>query len=129
MRLAALALPLTLANLALLGVLAVGQAHAAPEVAPVVRAQLIELVDKGGQVRAQLKSEDDGEVVLRLRDPKGQIRVKIGAGAHGSGLLLIDERTEPGVQMLAGLSQLDHRPATGITLTDAKGRRTLKPAD
>ena len=125
MKLSALALPLTLANMALLGALAVGQANAAPDVAPVVRARLIELVDARGQVRAQLKTEDSGEVVMRLRDQTGAIRVKLGAGEHGSGLLLNNEKTEPGVHMLAGLSQLDHKPATQITLADGKGRRRL----
>lgn len=129
MRLADLALPLTFANMALLAVLAVGQAAAAADAAPVVRARLIELVDQGGQVRAQLKTEDSGEVVLRLRDPKGQIRVKLGASERGSGLLLNDERTEPAVHVLAGLSGLDHKPVTGITLADARSRRVLKPAD
>ena len=124
-----LALALSAANLLLLGGFAITQANAAaPDVQPVVRAQLIELVDSKGQVRAQLKTEAD-EVIFRLRDREGQIRVKLGAGEGGSGLLLIDERTEPGVHLLAGRSAVDGRPQTGITLADARARRTLTPAD
>ena len=124
-----LALALSATNLVLLGGFALTQAQAAaPAVQPVVRAQLIELVDAKGQVRAQLKTEAD-EVIFRLRDSEGQIRVKLGAGGRGSGLLLIDERTEPGVHLLAGRSAVDGRVQTGITLADAKARRTLTPAD
>lgn len=56
------------------------------------RASATELVDGNGQVRAQLNvDDDDGEVVLRLRDADGSIRVKLGASKDGSGLLLLDE--------------------------------------
>jgi hypothetical protein len=124
-----LVLALTLANLAILGGFAVTQAQARPETQDVLRARLIELVDAKGQVRAQLKTEASGEVVLRLRDQEGQIRVKLGAGRDGSGLLLNDERTEPGIHMLAGISALDRSHATKITLADAAASRTLKPRD
>ena len=62
-----------------------------------LRARAIELVDEHGQVRAQLNVESNGETVFRLRDSTGEIRVKIGAGADGSGLLLLDGSTEPGI--------------------------------
>lgn len=74
---------------------------AAPTAASVVRAQAIELVDERGQIRAQLNVESNGEVVFRLRDAKGTIRVKLGASEDGSGLLLLNESTEPGVHILA----------------------------
>ena len=69
--------------------------------ASVLRAQAIELVDARGRVRAQLNVESDGAVVFRLRDSSGTIRVKLGADAEGSGLLLANESTEPGVHLLA----------------------------
>ena len=70
------------------------------DVVPVVRAGAIELVDEQGQVRAQLNVSGE-DVVLRLRDADGVIRVKLAASKDGSGLLLLDESTEPGVHMLA----------------------------
>jgi hypothetical protein len=68
----------------------------------VLRAQEWELIDASGQVRSSFRVEESGEVVLRLIDQTGTIRVKLGAGADGSGLVLLDNETEPGVQMLAG---------------------------
>jgi hypothetical protein len=51
-----------------------------PRVSSVLRARTIELVDGRGQVRAQIKVERPSrEVVLRLRDQDGQVRVKLGA--------------------------------------------------
>lgn len=131
MTLSRIALALSLVNLAAVGALALRGAHveAAPAAQPVVRAQLIELVDARGRVRAQLKTEDSGDVVLRLRDQAGNIRVKLGANALGSGLLLLDERTEPGAQIDAGLSTLDRSRNTRIALTEAGVRRELRAAD
>jgi hypothetical protein len=40
-------------------------------------------------------------VVFRLLDQRGTIRVKLGADTDGSGLLLANDATEPGVHMLA----------------------------
>jgi hypothetical protein len=81
-----------------------------------VRARAIELVDQHGRVRAQLNVESNGEAVFRLRDAKGEIRVKLGAGGDGSGLLLLDGATEPAIHMLAKDS------GTSVTLT-SKGRQ------
>lgn len=77
--------------------------------------------DREGLVRAQLEVEASGEVVFRLRDASGTIRVKIGASEEGSGLVLLDEATEPGIHMLA--------TRASTTLTVAKGRQqhTIKP--
>jgi hypothetical protein len=85
-----------------LGALALDDPAPAKQVSDVVRARAIELVDGRGQQRAQIKVEPSGEVVFRLRDQDGEIRVKLGASRTGSGLLLLDEATEPGVQLLAG---------------------------
>jgi hypothetical protein len=73
----------------------------AKAVPAVLRAQQIELVDGNGLVRANLKVERDGQVVFRLMDDRGTIRVKLGADENGSGLLLANESTEPGVHLLA----------------------------
>lgn len=71
------------------------------QVLPVLRARAIELVDEKGKKRAQLNVESNGEVVFRLRDSTGTIRAKFGADARGSGLILMDERTEATVQLRA----------------------------
>jgi hypothetical protein len=84
-----------------------------------VRARALELVDDRGRVRAQLNVESDGETVFRLRDSKGEIRVKLGAGGDGSGLLLLDGSTEPGIHMLAKSS------GTTVTLTNSGGQRRV----
>jgi hypothetical protein len=93
-------------------------AAGAPET---IRARAIELVDQQGRVRAQLNVEPDGEAVLRLRDPRGEIRVKIGAGADGSGLVLLDGATEPAIHMLA------KNTGPTITLSSKGARRVLTP--
>ena len=90
----------------------------APEV---LRARAIELVDEAGLARAQLNVSPDGQVVFRLRDESGAIRVKLGADENGSGLLLLDNRTTPGVQALAT------RARTSLTLRRSGHRRVLRP--
>ena len=118
-----LAITLAVINLVLLLFL-LGQAEstAAPGVAPVLRAQAIELVDDQGQIRAQLSAESNGETVFRLRDATGTIRVKLGAAEDGSGLLLLDESTEPGVHILAKPS------GATLTLTGPDGQQhVIKP--
>ena len=110
MKIQLLAIVLTVINLVLLlFVLTQAESTTAQSVTPVLRAQAIELVDDHGQIRAQLNVESNGEAVFRLRDATGAIRVKLGAAEDGSGLLLIDESTEPGVHILV-------KP-TGATLT------------
>lgn len=97
-------------------------ADSQPQVASIVRAQAIERVDGQGQVRANLQVEEDGQAVFRLRKATGAIRVKLGASNDGSGLLLLDNRTEPAVHLLA-------QPAgTTVTLTQqGKEKRVLQP--
>lgn len=97
---------------------------------PVVRAQLIELVDSRGVVRGQLKTEEDGEVIFRLRDQHGKIRVKLGANDTGSGLLLSDDQTGVGVHILSGISRLTQQRDTMITLAEPGGaKRVIRPSD
>lgn len=98
------------------------QAEAANQIPEVLRARNLELVDERGQVRAQFKVEPSGEVVLRMRDTKGTIRVKLGASENGAGLLLLDERTEPGVHLLATSD------GTKMTLSEqGKEQRVIEP--
>ncbi len=96
------ALVLTIVNLALLLFMAAQIRHTTAQDANLIlRARAIELVDESGQVRSRLNVEDNGEAVFRLLDQDGAIRVKLGAWRGGSGLLLNDDATEPGVHLLA----------------------------
>jgi len=88
----------------------------------VLSVRAVELVDDNGQVRAQLNVESNGEVVFRLRDAKGVIRVKLGASEEGSGLLLLNDLTEPGVHILT------NQNGTSLTLTEKGGaQRVIEP--
>ena len=107
--------------LLLLGALLLERPAQAEAVPAVLRAQAIELVDSRGLVRAQLNVSADGEAVFRLRDASGTIRVKLGASEAGSGLLLANEKTEPGVHILAT------RARTSLTLQRGGQRRVLRP--
>jgi hypothetical protein len=106
-----------------------GESASAEAVAPILRGRAIELVDDRRQVRARLDVEQGGEVVLRLLDEHGTIRVKLGAGANGSGLLLADEGTEPGIHLIARRTATTERPATtSITLRGRGGEeRVIRP--
>jgi hypothetical protein len=96
--------------------------------ARVLRGRALELVDAAGRIRAQFDVEPDGEAVFRMRDAAGTIRVKLGAGANGSGLTLIDETTEPGVQIIARRAATSARAATtSIKLSGGTGQRTITP--
>jgi hypothetical protein len=109
-------LALTILSLGVLaGGLGFNHLAAAPAAEPVLRAELIELVDHSGTVRSRLSVAPDGEVVFRLMDQTGAIRVKLGAGKDGSGLVLINDQTEPGIHMLAT------DKATRVSLTNQSG--------
>jgi hypothetical protein len=95
-----LALGVTAVNLALL-LAAFTQRPQSSTEPQVLRATALELVDESGRIRGRLNVEPEGEVVLRLLDERGRIRVKLGAGTDGSGLLLANDATEPGVHLLA----------------------------
>jgi hypothetical protein len=118
---------LALTNLVLLAMLALDGdiTRAAPAAQKVLRAELIELVDAKGTMRAQLKTEQDGTVILRLRDEDGQIRVKLAADKQGSSLFLADDTTEVGVHILSGVSSLTRKRATGMTIADPDGAKTV----
>ena len=109
---------LTLINSALLLFVLLRPAPIAAEgIAPVLRGEAIELVDVQGKTRARLNVEPGGEAVLRLTAPDGSIRVKLGAGADGSGLVLLDDTSELGVQALA------KRTSSSFSLTGKNGQK------
>jgi hypothetical protein len=124
-----LACLLTAVNLCILTAIIVLVSTRSDRVAPakgVVRATALELVDEDGQVRSRLNVEDSGEVVFRLLDEHGTIRVKLGAGEEGSGLLLIDETTEPAVHLVARRAATPDRPkTTSLMLAGSDGQQKL----
>ena len=85
----------------------------------VLRGSALELVDQQGRIRGRLSIEPQGEVVFRLFDQRGTIRVKLGAGADGSGLLLANDATEPGVHLLATAS------GSSVRVVNKNGRERL----
>jgi hypothetical protein len=85
-------------------VLLVDRSSEAKRPTSVVRARAIELVDGRGQVRAEIGVESSREV-----------------SSSGSGLLLLDEATEPGVQALAVADN------TSVTVQRGGARQTLAP--
>jgi hypothetical protein len=87
----------------------------------VLRARALQIVDGRGRVRALLKTYADGQVVLKLSDANGLLRAKLGAGATGSGIVLADETTEPGIHILAS------RDGTWISLQHGEQRRVITP--
>jgi hypothetical protein len=104
-----------------LGVLLDGRRAEASAVPQVLRARTIELVDARGVRRASLKVEPQGDVLFRLFDRQGTIRVKLGASETGSGLVLNDESTAPGVHLLAT------RARTMVAVQRGEQRRELAP--
>jgi hypothetical protein len=89
---------------------------------PVLRGRVLELVDERGRMRARLNVESGGEVVFRLLDQRGTIRVKLGASEDGSGLVLANDATEPGVHILAKAD------GSSLRLTNKDGReRVITP--
>jgi hypothetical protein len=129
MQMQRLAIVLTVINLALLllTVAQAGRTTAQPGTS-ILRAHALELVDDRGQVRSRLNVEPTGEVVLRLLDKNGTIRVKLGAGEDGAGLVLADEATEPAIHLIARRIGTSERPATtSITLRGTDGQRVIRP--
>jgi hypothetical protein len=114
---------LTLVNLGfVLATLVPARPTSAQTTMPVLRARVLELVDERDAIRARLNVESNGEVVFRLLDQQGTIRVKLGAAEDGSGLLLANDATEPGVHILAKAA------GSSLKLADKDGRtRILRP--
>ncbi|GEM_PF-1691224 len=98
------------------------QAQTKEQVPAVVRAEAFELVNKQGQVVAQLYTGEDGGGNIRLREATGTIRVKLGATKDGAGLLLVDKDVEPAIW----LNVKNHQ--TTLTLAEkGKEKKILKP--
>jgi hypothetical protein len=127
---------LTVVNLALLAFAAVRPGTAADAVAPVLRANALEIVDGQGRVRASIKvypadpsvKMPDGTtgypetVLLRLINSKGGPHVKLAAMEDGAALVLGGESNPTHVQILA------QGRSTSLKLTDKDGKtQTVKP--
>jgi hypothetical protein len=114
---------LTATNLVLFfGTVALAHSTKPEATEPVLRGRGLELVDEHGRSRASIRVEQGGEVVFRLTDQKGSIRVKLGAGTDGSGLVLNNDATEPGVHILA------QSAGTSLKLRNKDGReRAITP--
>ena len=107
--------------IALFFFLSPSQPAEAKEMAPALRARSLELVAEDGTVRARINIEDDGAVVFRMTDEEGNIRMKLGASEDGSGLVLLNNLTEPGVHLLANST------GTTVTLTTKDGHQEAIP--
>jgi hypothetical protein len=93
-----------------------GEPRGTPDV---VQTRSLELVGADGQIRGRFNVEEDGAVVLRLLDERGTIRVKLGAEESGSGLLLANQATEPGIHLLATAK------GSSIRVANQDGRQQL----
>lgn len=131
MKIQRFAIALTAINLALL-LLAAAQAKSTTTqtVTPILRASALELVDERGVVRARLNVKGpNGPVELDLFDKSGIIRVKLGAGEDGSGLVLSEGGATASrgyVQIIARQTGTSERPTTtSITLRGADGRQRV----
>ena len=127
-----LAITLSVVNLSvLLIVLFFSLTSFKSDVAPIVRAQAFELIDKNGKVRAEIKvlpaeptlKMPDGTVgypetvLFRLVDSEGGPNVKISATEDGAGLVLGGE---------AGYVQILSRTAEPtVKLANKKGKEQL----
>ncbi|MEX1140640.1 MAG: hypothetical protein WEF53_14975 [Bacteroidota bacterium] len=89
------------------------------EYGSILRGRGLELADAGGQVRVRINMGSTGEVVMRLFDESGTIRVKMGASKDGSGLVLLNDSTEVGVHLLAKVT------GTSLKLMNKDGRERL----
>jgi len=66
-----------------------------------IQVREFDLVDERGIQRVSIKVEEGGEAIFRIYDAGHTIRVKLGGGADGSGLVLLNDETNPGVQILS----------------------------
>lgn len=76
-----------------------------------------QLVDSKNVERASIKLEDTGEVVFRMRDASGTIRVKIGGDENGTGFVFLDGQTNAAIHGQAG------KEGGKITVTDKSGKK------
>jgi hypothetical protein len=78
-----------------------------------------ELVDQNGKQRVSIKVEPEGEILFRMKDQAGTIRVKLGAGEDGSALVLLDDSTEPAIHAQA------KEKGGVLTLQDKRGKKRV----
>lgn len=122
MKIQGIQLTLLLINLGMLTYLILTSLKPEQSSLPVIKGKSLELVDEKGTKRASIKVEPSGETVLRLHNAKGEVRVKMGASEDGSGLVLLNDSTNPGIQALA-----KHSGGT-LTLFDENGNKhAVKP--
>ncbi|HET9001551.1 MAG TPA: hypothetical protein VFP86_18065 [bacterium] len=135
-----LAIVLTVVNLLLLLHTAMQtRSTTAQNVAPILRANTLELVDERSVVRARLGVKGSNVIELDLFDKDGINHVKLGAANKSSGLgsgyfLVADGGTDPAsgsvvqtyVQVIArwGVGTAE-RPTTRIMLKGADGRERI----
>ncbi len=108
-----------LAALLLAGDLAIRNVHAQPDAAPpkMVTAQEFRLVDKMGNARATLQTQEDGSPGLALYDKTGKVRVTLHVRPDGSALFAFrDGAGKPRVE----LEQASDGTG-GLTFTNSKG--------
>lgn len=111
-------------NLITLGALAWtgARSEARPEVQDHIRARVIDIVDKRGEMRLQLYVQENGGGGIRLYSGRGEIRSKYGAlNEGGAGLLLMDESTNPTVDLRSTAD------AAELKLTGPAGERVIAP--
>jgi len=127
---------LTLINVALAAI-TFGQVRATAasnDVAPVLRARALQIVDDRGRVRASIavypsKSEENGEthaetVLLRLITERGRPVVKIGASEEAAGLALVGPTGTKATWALLGANG----NVSSLTLKNEDGaERVLRP--
>jgi len=82
-----------------------------------IQVREFELIDDKGTPRVSIKVENDGEVMFRMFDGSHTIRVKLGGGKDGSGLVLMDDETNPGVQILS------KQEGGKVNLVDGNGKK------
>lgn len=102
------------------------QVTSAQAVPDVLRAKGLQIVDDGGNVRAQIIVQPGGDTVLfRLIDQKHKPLVKLGAGADGSGLMLTGD---PATQEWSGIQVLAKPAGSTLRLLNLDGKeRVIKP--
>lgn len=94
----------------------------------VLRAAGLEIVDGRGVVRARLGIKGTDTIELDLFDRTGTIRVKLGAGDDGSGLVLGDGTEPLPIHLLARNRTDGDKQSTRITLKAPGGReRVITP--
>jgi hypothetical protein len=104
-------------------------AVSARDVPAPLRTSALEIVDERGVVRARLGVKGSDVIELDLFDRQGTIRVKLGAGDGGSGLVMGDGTAPTAIHLLARNQPSAERPeTTHLTLKGPGGReRVIQP--